>query len=172
MYVTHPSPNPHRKTIMITAIIASALVAIVLAGAIVFVALNKHGGSKPPAQNSQGQQAQLADQYTGTSRNITAEQLGLNGRATIKLTFTSKSPQALSGDIQVTGRDLGGTGIFDGTLVGNRITLNVHPTDGVPAFKLVGTVAADGSISGSLDVPGDAAVPAQTGSWTAQPVSR
>ena len=129
------------------------------------VAANQH--TQPPKNT----QTPLATIYMGDSMNRTAQQLGLDGTAKLKLQFTNKDSLALRGEIVVDGRNVGGTGLFEGTLKEDRIQLNVLPRDGVPNFQLTGTVRADGSMDGVLTVPGSAGDIAQTGEWQLHPES-
>ncbi len=179
-YPPHPQPQgnvPRRRGPIIWAIVCLA-VALAVAVIVVIVLLTKTdatsttpesgpGIATPGTQVPQGTQAPLADVYIGTSMNHTAKQFGMDGSARLKLQFTEKDPNALAGEIEVDGRDVGGTGLFEGTMNGNRIILNISPQDGAPPFQLIGTLKSDESIAGSLTVPlGELS---QSGEWQVQP---
>lgn len=178
----HFPPPPPRKNPNSWWIIGGLLGVIALLLVALVVAFTLRSGGRPVPQNPSGHigqspgQAQpqveagtLADAYVGNSRNHTAEEWGLDGTASLKLWFTSKDPQNLQGRIEVVGRQVKGTGLFSGRFTGERIELTVHPTDGAPSFRLIGAIAADGTLSGALDVPSSTYVLAQSGEWSVRP---
>lgn len=169
-------PGMHWVIIGLLGVVAALLLLLV---AVLAFTLNRGADPATPRPSSSvlesqnpgsgAQEAPLADSYTGNSLNNTAEEIGLDGAAELTLRFTHKDPQDLRGNIEVVGRQVSGTGLFNGTLSGNQITLDIHPTDGAPAFQLIGLVAADGSISGALKVRGSGYILEQSGRWTVRP---
>ena len=165
-------PRKSRLVWILGGVIGVLVVALVIALVVLSAKSEPTAPVAPPFGTSvvaTGKQAALADNYAGNSSNKTAEQLGLDGSATLELQFTNKNPATLAGNIKVTGRDVGGTGLFEGTLTGSSIKLTVLPSDGVPSFRLTGTIQADGSINGVLTVPPSAGDIAQSGVWQVQP---
>lgn len=184
MHTPHSPQHPERprsSRTMLWLITGLAGIICVLLAVLLGVAVSNRdtvpGPPGPGIATHDGQEKQadpahqeLATNYTGTSINRTAEQMGLDGKGSITLRFTDKTPNTLRGQIEVRGRYVGGTGLFDGKFESGRIELTVHPTDGTPNYQFIGTVAADGSMSGALAVPGSANTYTQSGEWSLNPV--
>jgi hypothetical protein len=111
---------------------------------------------------------QLAASYSGNLTNTT-----VNMSATMALQSIHQNGSAINGYFQVEA-PLGGSGSFTGTVDAQRhITFDV-PSDtgtGTDAYdiKFTGTIAADGSMSGTYTVHYQNGQQDQQGNWTVRP---
>jgi hypothetical protein len=109
---------------------------------------------------------QLAAGYSGNLTNTT-----FNTNATMALQSIHQNGSAINGYFQV-GAPLGGSGNFTGTVDTQRhITFDVPSGTGSDAYDITftGTIAADGSMSGTYTVRYQNGQPDQQGTWTVRP---